>query len=88
MSNNTSKYILIFGLLLLLISCNNQETKICASKVAEEELIKKATEQGLIPKAYAKKIKFTIFSVEESKVAANSQDGNSAKITTNRVLLC
>ena len=80
MKNSILRSIAIFGLLLILVGCS-QESKICASKAAEEELIKKAIEQGLMPKAIAKKIKFTVVSVEESKVATNPQANNSSKIT-------
>lgn len=80
MNNIMLKLILIFGIFLTLIGCS-QESKICASKAAEEELIKKANEQGLMSKSSAKKVKFTIVSVEESKISTDPKSGSSSKIT-------
>lgn len=72
---NKLKTILILAITSLVFAgCSKTSPKVCGAKEVEQELIKKASEQGLIPKDLANKIQFSITKIEENIINPKSKD--------------
>lgn len=80
---NLNTAILIVAIFTILTGgCSKTAPKICGSKEVEQELVKKATDQGLIPKELLGKINFTVLKIEQSSGKPSSKDPSAEIVCT------
>jgi hypothetical protein len=70
------KLISILSIVLFAVigGCSKKPSNICGTKEVEQELIKRAVEQDLIPKALAGKASFTVMKIEQSSPSLQSNE--------------